>query len=183
MAADDDADSNESDAGLGSAGDNGPVGNHDDRERGGEPADDDRADEAADVDGVDDADGEPDDTGNDPGDEPLDEDGTDEPELVGAGVRAGSGSAEEESDTSATKRARQKKDRATPRQRGGQEKSQRTTPASFVRGSVGELRKVVYPTRQQLGNYFVVVLVFVMLVIAIVSALDYGFGAIIVRVF
>lgn len=90
---------------------------------------------------------------------------------------------ESDEDSAQGTRKRQKKDHATPKQRSGAEQPKRTTPAAFVRGSVGELRKVVYPTRAQLGNYFIVVLVFVLLVIAIVSALDYGFGAVIVKVF
>ena len=63
------------------------------------------------------------------------------------------------------------------------DKRERTTPVKFVRQSVGELRKVVYPTGQQLINYFVVVLVFVLFVIAYVSLLDLGFGAAIFRIF
>ncbi|WP_375423569.1 preprotein translocase subunit SecE [uncultured Friedmanniella sp.] len=62
-------------------------------------------------------------------------------------------------------------------------KPTRTTPAAFVRESVGELRKVVYPTGQQLLNYFVVVLVFVLFVIAYVSLLDLGLGWAIFKVF
>jgi preprotein translocase subunit SecE len=52
-----------------------------------------------------------------------------------------------------------------------------------VKESVGELRKVVYPTGQQLLNYFVVVLVFVLFVIAYVSLLDLGLGWALFRVF
>ena len=63
------------------------------------------------------------------------------------------------------------------------EKRERTTPVKFVRQSVGELRKVVYPTGQQLIKYFVVVLVFVLFVIAYVSLLDLGLGAAIFKIF
>ena len=59
----------------------------------------------------------------------------------------------------------------------------RTTPAAFVRQSVGELRKVVYPTGQQLGNYFLVVLVFVLFIIAYVSLLDLGIGKLVFAIF
>lgn len=52
----------------------------------------------------------------------------------------------------------------------------RTSPATFYRQVVAELRKVVWPTRQQLITYFWVVLVFVVVVMAIVSALDLAFG-------
>jgi preprotein translocase subunit SecE len=62
-------------------------------------------------------------------------------------------------------------------------KPTRTGPVTFVRESVGELRKVVYPTGQQLLNYFVVVLVFVLFVIAYVSLLDLGLGWAIFKVF
>ena len=55
--------------------------------------------------------------------------------------------------------------------------------SSFVRQSIGELRKVVYPTGQQLINYFVVVLVFVLFVIAYVSLLDLGLGWAIFKIF
>ena len=62
-------------------------------------------------------------------------------------------------------------------------KPERTTPVKFVRQSIGELRKVVYPTGPQLINYFVVVLVFVLFVIAYVSLLDLGIGWAIFRIF
>jgi preprotein translocase subunit SecE len=64
-----------------------------------------------------------------------------------------------------------------------QVKPGRTSPVKFVRQSIGELRKVVYPTGQQLINYFVVVLVFVLFVIAYVSLLDLGLGWAIFKIF
>jgi preprotein translocase subunit SecE len=79
--------------------------------------------------------------------------------------------------------APQAKGEATPSRDRRPEKARRTGPAGFVRESVGELRKVVYPTGQQLLNYFVVVLVFVLFVIAYVSLLDLGMGWAIFRVF
>ncbi len=62
-------------------------------------------------------------------------------------------------------------------------KRERTTPIKFLRQSIAELRKVVYPTGPQLINYFVVVLVFVLFVIAYVSLLDLGIGWAIFRIF
>ena len=53
----------------------------------------------------------------------------------------------------------------------------------FYRQVVAELRKVVGPTRQQLSTYFVVVLVFVTVVIAIVSVLDLAFGWAMFKIF
>jgi len=50
----------------------------------------------------------------------------------------------------------------------------RTTPALFVRQVVGELRKVIWPTRTELLRYTAVSLVFVLIMVAIVSVLDWG---------
>ena len=99
--------------------------------------------------------------------------------LQPAGVAATAASAK-----AAAKRApgRTPKGAATA-QRDQPVKRERTTPIRFVRQSIGELRKVVYPTGQQLINYFIVVLVFVLFVIAYVSLLDLGFGAAIFRIF
>lgn len=70
------------------------------------------------------------------------------------------------------------KGHATPKQRRGKagEEHRRSTPAEFVRESVGELKKVVWPTGSQLQQYFVVVLVFVLIMIGIVFLLDLAFG-------
>jgi preprotein translocase subunit SecE len=59
----------------------------------------------------------------------------------------------------------------------------RTSPATFYRQVVAELRKVVWPTQPQLVTYFVVVLVFVVVVMGIVSLLDLGFGNLIFKIF
>ena len=52
----------------------------------------------------------------------------------------------------------------------------RTSPATFYRQVVAELRKVVWPTREQLWTYFLVVMVFVLFMMAVVALLDLGFG-------
>ena len=59
----------------------------------------------------------------------------------------------------------------------------RTSPVTFVRQVVAELRKVVWPTQQQLITYFFVVLVFVTVVMALVSVLDLAFGKLIFAIF
>jgi preprotein translocase subunit SecE len=48
--------------------------------------------------------------------------------------------------------------------------------ALFVRQVIGELRKVVTPTRQELLNYTLVVLGFVVVMMAVVFVLDFLFG-------
>ena len=63
------------------------------------------------------------------------------------------------------------------------EKSERTHPITFYRQVVAELRKVVWPTQQQLVTYFIVVLVFVIAMIGFVSALDVAFGKAVFAVF
>ena len=57
----------------------------------------------------------------------------------------------------------------------GRRRGSRTTPPVFVRQVVAELRKVIWPTRRELITYTTVALVFVLIMVAIVSALDYGF--------
>ena len=59
----------------------------------------------------------------------------------------------------------------------------RTSLPTFYRQVVAELRKVVWPTQEQLITYFIVVLVFVAVVMTIVSLLDLGFGKLIFAVF
>lgn len=59
----------------------------------------------------------------------------------------------------------------------------RTGPVQFVGESVGELRKVVWPTRDQLQTYFWAVLVFVLFVIAYVGLLDLGLGTALLKIF
>jgi preprotein translocase subunit SecE len=63
------------------------------------------------------------------------------------------------------------------------DRSNRTSPTTFYRQVVAELRKVVWPTQQQLITYFIVVLVFVVVVMTIVSLLDLGFGRLVFKVF
>ena len=53
----------------------------------------------------------------------------------------------------------------------------------FYRQVVNELTKVVWPTRNQLTTYTVVVLVFVTFIIAAVSVLDIGLTKIVFWVF
>ena len=54
-------------------------------------------------------------------------------------------------------------------------RASRTTPALFFRQMVGELRKVIWPTRNALVTYTVVVVVFVVFMATVVTLLDLGF--------
>ena len=62
-------------------------------------------------------------------------------------------------------------------------KADRITPAVFLRQVVAELRKVIWPTRKELGTYTTVALVFILVMVAIVTSLDYGFTKLVFAVF
>jgi preprotein translocase subunit SecE len=55
--------------------------------------------------------------------------------------------------------------------------------ALFYRQIVAELRKVVWPTRNQLSTYTTVVIVFVVIMIGLVTVIDYGFSHLIKYIF
>ncbi|HEX4833391.1 MAG TPA: preprotein translocase subunit SecE [Trebonia sp.] len=46
-----------------------------------------------------------------------------------------------------------------------------------------ELRKVIWPTRRELGTYTTVALVFVIIMVALVTSLDYGFTKLMFYIF
>lgn len=69
--------------------------------------------------------------------------------------------------------------RGTAVREGGRKSSKGSLPSRFVRflrEVVAELRKVIWPTRNQLVTYTIVVLVFVSFMVALVSLMDYLFG-------
>ncbi len=55
--------------------------------------------------------------------------------------------------------------------------------ALFIRQVINELKKVVTPTRKELVNYFFVVLIFVLIMMALVTFLDWIFGLAVVWTF
>jgi preprotein translocase subunit SecE len=67
------------------------------------------------------------------------------------------------------------------------ERAEKRSPFSrlviFIRQVIGELRKVVTPTRKELLSYTGVVLVFVVVMMVLVSLLDLGFGNLVAWVF
>ena len=56
-------------------------------------------------------------------------------------------------------------------------------PARFVRESISELRKVLWPSRNELVTYSIVVIIFVVIMVAIVAGLDIGFAKLVLQVF
>jgi preprotein translocase subunit SecE len=68
---------------------------------------------------------------------------------------------------------------ATPRQPGGRG----GRPTRFVRESVSELRKVLWPSRNELVTYSIVVIIFLVIMVAIVAGFDVGFAKLVLQVF
>lgn len=68
---------------------------------------------------------------------------------------------------------------ATPRPSG----KRGFAPARFARESVSELRKVLWPSRNELVTYSIVVIVFLVIMVAIVAGLDIGFAKLVLAVF
>ena len=71
--------------------------------------------------------------------------------------------------------------------RGGGKGGRRRNPFSRIgllyRQVMGELRKVIWPTRRELVSYTTVVLVFVTFMVALVALLDFGFVKAVGRLF
>ena len=68
---------------------------------------------------------------------------------------------------------------AAPRSPGGRGGK----PTRFVRESVSELRKVLWPSRNELVTYSIVVIVFVVIMVSIVAGLDVGFARLVLWLF
>jgi preprotein translocase subunit SecE len=56
-------------------------------------------------------------------------------------------------------------------------------PARFVRESISEMRKVLWPSRNELVTYSIVVIIFVVIMVALVAGLDAGFAKLVLKVF
>ncbi len=63
------------------------------------------------------------------------------------------------------------------------EREKRTKPGEFVKEVRSELRKVAWPTRAEVVNYSIIVLVALVILTAFVGALDYGFGEFVLKLF
>jgi preprotein translocase subunit SecE len=64
-----------------------------------------------------------------------------------------------------------------------QERKKRVPPRQFLKEVRQELKKVNWPTRQELIAYFVVVLVSVVVLTSFVFGLDYFFSKVVLRIF
>jgi len=70
-----------------------------------------------------------------------------------------------------------------PARPGRSAKPERTTPLVFLRQVIAELRKVIWPTRKELVTYTTVAIVFILVMVGIVTSLDYGFTKLVFEVF
>ena len=62
-------------------------------------------------------------------------------------------------------------------------KSERTTPAVFLRQVIAELRKVIWPTRKELVTYTTVAIVFILVMMGLITGLDTGFTWLVTKLF
>jgi preprotein translocase subunit SecE len=70
-----------------------------------------------------------------------------------------------------------------PARSSGPGKPDRTTPVVFLREVRSELRKVVWPTRKELTTYTTVAVIFIMIMVGIVTGLDYGLTKLVFLIF
>ena len=62
-------------------------------------------------------------------------------------------------------------------------KQERTSPGQFLHEVRGELRKVAWPTRSEVINSTIIVLITVVLLTTLIALLDWGFGSAILRLY
>jgi preprotein translocase subunit SecE len=62
-------------------------------------------------------------------------------------------------------------------------RDRRTSPREFLKEVRGELRKVVWPTRSELINYSIVVLIAIVVLTAIIGGLDWLFGEAVIKLY
>ncbi|MGH2756942.1 MAG: preprotein translocase subunit SecE [Actinomycetota bacterium] len=73
--------------------------------------------------------------------------------------------------------------RPAPKAPGTPTKRERTKPRAFVKEVIAELRKVAWPTRQEVVAYSMVVLVSVIVIAAVIFGLDYVFSRAVLELF
>jgi preprotein translocase subunit SecE len=64
-----------------------------------------------------------------------------------------------------------------------EEKEGRTGPRQFLKEVRGELRKVAWPTRAEVINYSIIVLVAVLVMMAFIAIVDYGVAEFVLKLF
>ncbi len=64
-----------------------------------------------------------------------------------------------------------------PAKKANPNKKQRRSPARVIKDTVSEMKKVTWPSRKEWLNHTAVVTIFVLIMMAIVFAIDSGLGA------
>jgi preprotein translocase subunit SecE len=62
-------------------------------------------------------------------------------------------------------------------------KEKRATPFEFLREVRGELRKVAWPTRSEIINYSIIVLVAVVVLTSFIALVDYGVSEFVLKLY
>ena len=102
-------------------------------------------------------------------------------ETVGSTATPDRGNPEDEQGESLSRRDRKRANKAAgkgaKKQKDPNRKNIFARTALFYRQIIAELRKVVWPSRNDLTTYTTVVIVFVVVIMALVYGLDTGFAA------
>ena len=53
----------------------------------------------------------------------------------------------------------------------------------YIREIISEMRKVLWPSRNELVTYTIVVIVFVVVMVALVAGMDLGFAKLVLKIF
>jgi preprotein translocase subunit SecE len=69
---------------------------------------------------------------------------------------------------------------ASPRPAGGGPGGR---PGRYVREIISEMRKVLWPSRNELMTYTIVVIVFVVIMVALVAGMDLGLAKLVLKIF
>jgi preprotein translocase subunit SecE len=69
---------------------------------------------------------------------------------------------------------------ASPRPAGGGPGGR---PGRYVREIISEMRKVLWPSRNELLTYTIVVIVFVVIMVSLVAGLDLGLAKLVLKIF
>jgi preprotein translocase subunit SecE len=70
-----------------------------------------------------------------------------------------------------------------PARSSGPGKPDRTNPVVFLREIRSELRKVIWPTRKELTTYTTVAVIFILVMVGIVTGLDYALTKLVFLIF
>jgi len=75
------------------------------------------------------------------------------------------------------------RERRSPQNQQSRPKEERTPPGQFLKEVRAELRKVSWPTREEVINYSLIVLTLVTLLTVAIGFLDYGIGEAVLALF